>query len=117
MSQPCEYCGKTDFDFANGAGPNCLDAVVLDPAVGGWVCKHKAAGAHLDGDAMTARAYAEQHGAACAREILVWRKTGHYQGRFLASLMALMGNDECHDGLQLAEDLVVKVALEALARK
>lgn len=45
MSGKCQHCGKKgfDFDLAHGSGPDCLDPMVRDPAVGGWTCQYKPA--------------------------------------------------------------------------
>ncbi|MBL0523184.1 hypothetical protein JD523_20210 [Aeromonas enteropelogenes] len=41
----CPHCGKKadsyDFDLAIGTGPNCRWPAIIDPSVGGWVCRYK----------------------------------------------------------------------------
>lgn len=38
MTGKCQHCGKTDFDLAYGAGPDCRRPHIEDAAVGGWAC-------------------------------------------------------------------------------
>ena len=62
-----------------------------------------------------ARAYASEHGQQSAREIVEWRRTGIYKGSSLAQLAEIISADDRPIDFQMAEALVVQVALEKLA--
>ena len=63
----------------------------------------------------TARAYARKHGQQCAQEIVEWRETGLYKGSALRELADLLMPLDSARAMQMAEDLVIEVALEKLA--
>lgn len=61
------------------------------------------------------RAYAREHGQQCAKEIMEWRETGIYQGHLLAELANILKPLDSARSMQMAEDLVIEVALAKLA--
>ncbi|GJA77607.1 TPA: hypothetical protein NJT27_003389 [Klebsiella pneumoniae] len=69
----------------------------------------------LQGIYPKSRAYAREHGQQCAKEILKWRETGIYRGHLLAELANILKPLDSARSMQMAEDLVIEVALEKLA--
>lgn len=63
----------------------------------------------------TSRAYAREHGQQCAMEIIEWRNTGIYSGNRLAELANILRPLNSARAMQMAEDLVIEVALAKLA--
>jgi len=62
-----------------------------------------------------ARGFAREHVQQCAKEILEWRCTGIYRGSRLAELANILKPIDASRHMQMAEDLVTKVALAKLA--
>lgn len=62
-----------------------------------------------------ARAYARENAQVCAQEIVSWRNTAEYKGHALRELADILKPLDQHHSMQMAEDLVIEVALEKLA--
>ncbi len=63
-----------------------------------------------------AKVFAREHGQQCAKEIMEWRRTGIYSGTRLAELANILRPiNSSREDMQMAEDLVVEVALANLA--
>ena len=62
-----------------------------------------------------AKVFAREHGQQCAKEIMEWRRTGIYSGTRLAELANILRPIDSSRNMQMAEDLIVEVALANLA--
>lgn len=62
-----------------------------------------------------ARAYAREHLAECASELLAWRTTGLLADGRVRELAAMLRALDTHEHLQLAEGEIVRAALERVA--
>ena len=62
-----------------------------------------------------ARKYASEHAQQCAQEIVTWRETAIYQGSALRELADILMPIDSARAMQMAEDLVIEVALVKLA--
>ncbi len=71
--------------------------------------------AEVQGIYPASRAYAHQYGQQCAKEIMEWRETGIYRGHLLAELANILKPIDSARSMQMAEDLVIEVALAKLA--
>lgn len=64
----------------------------------------------------SARRFVETHLSACAADVLLWRRTGLLpEGAKLRVVADMYTREILSDGLQSAEDLVVRVTLERAA--